>query len=76
MKQVGDLLPDTYDPEDTPQGARGFWNCRLLSVKKNKVWIWTALDHFRSGILGWVVGDRSAKTLIILWQAIANAKLR
>ncbi len=45
-------------------------------AKKNKLWIWTVVAHFRSGILGWVLGNRSAKTLIILWQAIAEAKLR
>ncbi len=26
VKQVS----DTYETEDTPQGARAFWNCRLL----------------------------------------------
>jgi hypothetical protein len=38
--------------------------CNVLSVnllifiktvrkKKNKIWIWTAVDHFKPGILGW-----------------------
>lgn len=44
---------------------------KLLSQKKNKVWIWTVVDHFRPGILGWVLGNRSAETFIWLWQAIA-----
>ncbi len=39
--------------------------------KKNKVWIWTVVDHFRPGILGWVLGNRSAETFIWLWQALA-----
>ncbi len=46
-------------------------NYKLLSQKKNKVWIWTVVDHFRPGILGWVIGNRSAETFIWLWQAIA-----
>lgn len=27
-------------------------NWKLLLVKKNKIWLWTAVDHFRAGILG------------------------
>ncbi len=25
--------------------------------RENKLWIWTAVDHFKPGLLGWVVGD-------------------
>ena len=45
-------------------------NYKLLSKKTNKVWIWTAVDHFHEGILGWVIGDRSAKTFQLLWLQI------
>jgi insertion element IS1 protein InsB len=24
---------------------------------KNKVWLWTAVNHLRKGILGWVIGE-------------------
>jgi hypothetical protein len=34
-----------------------------MYVKKNKIWLWTEVDHFKTGILGWVLGDHSAKTL-------------
>jgi insertion element IS1 protein InsB len=27
----------------------------FVGKKKNKIWIWTAVDHFRDGILGWVI---------------------
>ncbi len=30
--------------------------------------MWTAVDHFRAGILGWVLGDHSAKTFKPLWD--------
>jgi IS1 family transposase len=30
--------------------------CRL---KKNKVGLWTAVDHLRKGILGWFIGKHS-----------------
>ena len=46
-------------------------NYRPLFKKQNKVWIWTAVDHFRSGILGWAIGDRSAQTFQLLWSQIA-----
>lgn len=43
---------------------------KLLSVQKNKIWLWTAVDHFRPGILGWVVGDHSAETFRPLWAIV------
>ena len=41
-----------------------------LSAQK-KVWIWTVVDHFKWGILGWAVGDHSATIFEPLW-AIAS----
>jgi IS1 family transposase len=38
--------------------------------KKNKTWLWTAVDPFKQGILGWVLGDPSAKTLTPLWAIV------
>ncbi len=44
-----------------------------LSVqKKNKTWRATAVDHFKPGILGWVLGDRSAKTFEPLWDIVSK----
>ena len=43
---------------------------KLLSVQKNKIWLWTAVDHFRPGILGWVVGNHSAETFRPLWAIV------
>lgn len=42
-----------------------------MLVKKNKIWVWTAVDHFKRGILGWVVGDHSAKTFEPLWSIVS-----
>jgi insertion element IS1 protein InsB len=47
---------------------------RRLWVKKNKIWIWTAVDHFKKGILGWVIGDHSAETFRPLWAIVATWK--
>jgi IS1 family transposase len=49
-------------------------NWKLLSAKKNKIWIWTAVDHFKRGILDWVVGDRSAETFEPLWAKVRKWK--
>jgi IS1 family transposase len=34
--------------------------------------LWTAADHFKQGILGWVLGDHSAKTFEPLWAIVAT----
>ena len=41
-----------------------------MLVKKNKVWLWTTVNHCKSGILAWVLGDRSASTFEPLWKLI------
>ncbi len=45
-----------------------------LLVKKNKIWVWTVVDNKRSGIIQYVVGDRSAKTFAKLWKKIEHWK--
>jgi len=34
----------------------------FVDSKRTKIWLWTAVDHFQAGILGWVLGRRDAKT--------------
>ncbi len=67
VKQVGELLPDAYNPEEIPQVGELDELQTFVGSKKKKVWIWTVVDHFKPGILGWVVGDHSAKTFEPLW---------
>ncbi len=43
-----------------------------MSAQKNKIWLWTAVDHFKKGILGWVLGDHSAETFAPLWHIVAS----
>ena len=33
--------------------------------------MWTAVDHFRKGILAWTLGDHSAETFEPLWTIVA-----
>jgi IS1 family transposase len=32
--------------------------------------VWTAVDHFRKGILAWTLGDHSAETFEPLWTIV------
>jgi insertion element IS1 protein InsB len=74
IKAVGEHLPDAYDPDEIPQGGELDELQTFVGSKKNKIWLWTAVDHFCKGILGWVLGDHSAETFQPLW-AIACADL-
>ena len=40
------------------------------AIDKNKIWIWTAVNYFHSGILSWALGDRSSKTFEPLWKIV------
>ena len=70
VKQVGDCLPDTYDPEEILQVGALDELETFVGRKQNKVSIWIVVDHFHPGILGWTIGDHSAETFRPLWQAI------
>ena len=45
-------------------------NSKLSLAQKNKIWLWTAVDHFKPGILAWVLGDHSADTFRPLWTIV------
>jgi IS1 family transposase len=47
-------------------------NYKHLLVKKNRFWVWTALDKDYSEILEFVFGDRSAKTFEQLWEKVKH----
>jgi hypothetical protein len=49
-------IPDAYDPEVIPQVGE-LNELEAFVGSKNKIWLWTAVDHFTAGILGWVLGD-------------------
>ena len=45
IKQVGDLLPNSYYPDRIPQVGE-LDELETFVGKKNKIWISTAVDHF------------------------------
>jgi IS1 family transposase len=49
----------------------------ICRCKKNKIWLWTAVNHFTQGILAWVIGvcaprNRSAATFEQLWNIVQS----
>lgn len=71
IEQSGERLADSYDPKQIPQVGELDELETFVGKKQNKLWIWTVVDHFQPGILGWVVGDHSAQTFQPLWNAIS-----
>jgi IS1 family transposase len=71
VKQLGGRLPDTPVQSNIPEVTELDELQTFVRSKKNKIWLWTAVNHFTSGILAWVLGDRSAETFKPLWQIVA-----
>ena len=57
-------------PRD-PQRWVNLMSEKLLSAPRNKLWGWTAVDHFKRGFLAWVVCDYSATTFEPLWEIVS-----
>ena len=104
VKEVGELLPDSYEPEIIPQvgeldeletfiGSKKAARPRVAVRRKGMLAKTTSsgsgagallaqclasrgqmrqhrVDHFKPGILEWVLGDRSAKTFEPLWEIV------
>jgi IS1 family transposase len=43
-------------------------------AQKNKIWLWTAVDHFKKGILDRVIGDHSSEAFRPLWTRVKSWK--
>ena len=62
------MLPDAYEPDTIPLVGE-LDELKTFVGQKNKLWLWTAVNHFQPGILGGVLGDHSATTFRSLWEA-------
>ncbi len=40
-------------------------------VKKNKIWLWTAVNKHIPGVIAWILGNRSSGTFKLLWQTVS-----
>ena len=70
VKLVGELLPDAYEPAVVPTVGELDELETFIGSKKTKSGARSAVDHFKPGILGWVLGDHSADTFRPLWAII------
>lgn len=70
VKEVGIALPDTPDRSEIPEVTEVDELETFVGSKKNKIWLWTAVNHSVTGIIAWVLGDRSSETFKHLWLII------
>lgn len=42
----------------------------FVGNKRHKIWLWTAVNHWRRGIIAWTIGDRSSTTFQLLWVVV------
>lgn len=71
VKQVGERLSNAYAPDQVPSVGE-LDELETFIGQKNKIWIWTAVDHFSQGILGGVLGVHRAETFRPLWAVVAT----
>lgn len=48
----------------------------FVGSKRHKVWLWTGVNHRRSGIIAWTIGDRSSLTFQLLWTNGTRVKVK
>jgi len=70
LKQIGEQLPDAPLESEIPEVGELDELETFVGSKKNKIWLWTAVNHFSQGILAWVLGDHSAETFKPLWEIV------
>ncbi len=68
VKESGKELPE--DEEDSPMVAELDELQTYIGIRSNKVWIWTAINHYQPGVLAIQIGDRSGQTFEKLWKRI------
>ena len=73
VKQVGEQFQDAYAPDEI-LAVGELDELPTFVGSKNKLWIWTAVNNFKPGILGWVVGDPSGETFDPLWAMASTWK--
>ncbi len=70
IRDAGHQLRDAPETEDIPEITDLDELQTFVGNKRNKLWIGSAVNHKRLGILAWVIGDRSAQTFQLLWQIV------
>ena len=70
IREAGLALPDAPESEEIPEVTDLDELQTFVGNKRDKLWIWTAVNHQQAGILAWVIGDRSAATFKPLWEIV------
>ena len=70
IREAGIKLPNAPEEEEIPEITEIDELQTFVGNKKNKVWIWTVVNHWKPGILLWTVGDRSSTSFQIIWSII------
>ncbi len=63
-------LPDAPESEEIPEVTDLDELQTFVGNKRNKLWIWTAVNHKQAVILAWVIGDHSGATFKYLWNLV------
>lgn len=71
VKKVVSNIPEQIMDEEIPEITEIDELQTFVASKKNKVWVWTVVNHWKKGILLWTIGERSHQTFEILWQIIS-----
>ena len=74
VRESGERLPEDEEG-DAPLFAeldelQTYVGQTYVGQKTDKIWIWTAVNHYLLGILAMEIGDRSGKTFEKLWERI------
>ncbi|MEM9510542.1 MAG: IS1 family transposase [Cyanobacteria bacterium P01_E01_bin.35] len=70
IKDAGIELPDAPEDSEIPEITEIDELQTFVGNKKNKVWLWTVVNHWKPGIILWTIGDRSSSSFQILWSTI------
>jgi hypothetical protein len=62
VKKVVSNIPEQNMDEEIPEITEIDERQTFVGSKKNKVWVWTVVNHGKKGILLWTIGDRSHQT--------------
>ncbi len=69
VRESGEELPEDEE-SSTPTIASLDELQTYIGRKTDKIWVWTAINHYRPGILAIEIGDRSGQTFSKLWDRI------
>ncbi len=61
IRDAGHQLPDAPEAQEIPEVTDLDELQTFVGNKRNKLWIWTAVNHQQAGILAWVIGDRTIR---------------